>query len=45
MVVIPKSANETRIKQNMESTQLKLSTDDMERLTAIDKDFRLIFTV
>ena len=41
MMVIPKTVNPTRLKQNQDSTKLKLSEEDMTRLTAVDKDFRL----
>ena len=41
MVVIPKTVNLARIPQNQDSTKLKLTEEDMTRLTAVDKDFRL----
>ena len=42
MVVIPKTVSASRITENLDSTKLKLSGEDMTRLTAIDKDFRLL---
>ncbi len=39
--MIPKTTSATRLAENLESTKLKLSEEDMARLTAIDKDFRL----
>ena len=39
--MIPKTVSASRITENLESTKLKLSEEDMTRLTAIDKDFRL----
>ncbi len=41
LVVIPKTVTPTRIVENMESTKLTLTEEDMERLRAVDKNCRL----
>ena len=41
MVVIPKSVTESRIIENLKSTDIVLSEDDLERLMEIDKNYRL----
>ncbi len=40
-MVIPKTVSPTRLIENQDSTKLKLSEEDMTRLTTVDKDFRL----
>lgn len=40
--VIPKSVNPERIKQNFESFKIKLSEDDMNRISKLDKHFRFV---
>ena len=41
MVVIPKSVTESRIIENLKSTDVVLSDDEVQRLKDIDKNFRL----
>ena len=41
MVVIPKSVTESRIIENLKSTDIVLSADEVQRLKDIDKNFRL----
>ena len=41
MVVIPKSVTESRIIENLKSTDVVLSADEVQRLKDIDKNFRL----
>lgn len=42
IVVIPKSINQERIKQNLEALDIKLDEGDMEKLTAIPTKYRFI---
>lgn len=41
-VVIPKSVNPDRIKQNLEAADIKLDSDDMARIGELDQHFRFI---
>ena len=40
--VIPKSTNEGRIIENMESTGVKLDEDDLEQIASLDEHFRYV---
>ena len=40
-VTIPKSTNESRIKENLAATKIMLTPEEMERLRGIDKNERL----
>jgi alcohol dehydrogenase (NADP+) len=40
--VIPKSVNPGRIKQNLESANVKLENDDMRQLSGLDKGYRFV---
>ena len=40
-MVIPKTVNPARIVENFKSTDVALTSEDMEHLTAIDKNHRL----
>jgi alcohol dehydrogenase (NADP+) len=42
LVVIPKSANKDRIKQNLDAASVKLSAEDMESIHQIEQHFRFI---
>ncbi len=42
IVVIPKSVNQDRIKQNLEAASIELEDSDMKILEDIDKDYRFI---
>jgi alcohol dehydrogenase (NADP+) len=42
IVVIPKSTNKERIKQNFEATQVKLDEGDIEKLSSITTKYRFI---
>ncbi len=42
LVVIPKSANKDRIKQNLDAASVKLSPEDMESIHQIEHRFRFI---
>lgn len=42
VAAIPKSANKERIKQNLESLQVKLTSEDMERLLGLNQNLRYI---
>ena len=41
IVIIPKSTNKERIKQNYDSTKVELSTEDIETLAALDMNKRV----
>ncbi len=41
-IVIPKSVNEGRIRQNLEATQLTLSADEMARVAQLDRHRRYV---
>ena len=41
LVVIPKTVNPARIVENFKSTDVALTSEDMERLTAINRNYRL----
>ncbi|MEP2023834.1 MAG: aldo/keto reductase [Reichenbachiella sp.] len=41
-VVIPKSTNEGRLKQNQEAANIKLSSDEMDSINSLDKHFRYV---
>lgn len=41
-VVIPKSTNEARLKQNLEAANIQLSTDEMNQISQLDKHFRYV---
>ncbi len=43
-IVIPKSSNPDRIRQNLESAKLQLSEEDMKRIRALDQHFRYLPT-
>ena len=38
--MIPKSVNPDRIRENLKATEVKLDTEDLERLKALDRNFR-----
>lgn len=40
--VIPKSVNPTRLKQNLESANIQLTTEDMGDINNLDKDYRFL---
>ena len=40
LVVIPKSVNPDRIRENLKATEVKLDTEDLQKLKALDKNFR-----
>ena len=40
LVVIPKSVNPDRIRENLKATEVKLDTEDLQRLKALDKNLR-----
>ena len=40
--VIPKSTNEKRIKQNLESANVKLDEEDLKKIEGLDKHFRYV---
>ncbi|MCF4102801.1 aldo/keto reductase [Gillisia sp. M10.2A] len=40
--VIPKSTNETRIIENLESTGVKLDEDDLQKIAELDDNFRYV---
>ncbi|WP_422360216.1 aldo/keto reductase [Reichenbachiella sp.] len=41
-VVIPKSTNEARLKQNLKAANIQLSTDEMNKISNLDKHFRYV---
>ncbi|MEP3387893.1 MAG: aldo/keto reductase [Reichenbachiella sp.] len=41
-VVIPKSTNESRLKQNLEAANIKLSVDEMNQINQLDRHFRYV---
>lgn len=41
-VVIPKSTNETRLKQNLEASKISLSTTEMSEINKLDQHFRYV---
>ena len=40
--VIPKSVNAGRIAQNLEASTMELTDEEMEKIAALDRDFRYI---
>jgi alcohol dehydrogenase (NADP+) len=42
IVVIPKSVNEARIKENLASAEIQLTKEDMEKLSSINSRYRFI---
>ena len=40
--MIPKSTNPARIIENLKSTELKLDTEDMRKLTELDRNYRML---
>ena len=40
--VIPKSVNETRIKENLASVNIELTADDMQTIASIDSGYRIV---
>ncbi|KAL5456880.1 hypothetical protein EMCRGX_G034106 [Ephydatia muelleri] len=42
LVVIPKSVNPDRIRENLKATEVKLDTEDLQRLKALDKNLRFL---
>lgn len=41
-VVIPKSTNEARLKQNLEAASIELSSDEMNQMSQLDEHFRYV---
>ncbi|MDW3209218.1 MAG: aldo/keto reductase [Reichenbachiella sp.] len=41
-VVIPKSTNEARLKQNLEAANIKLSVEEMNQINQLDRHFRYV---
>ena len=41
-VVIPKSTNETRLKQNLEAASIQLSSDEINQINELDRHFRYV---
>ncbi|UXX79579.1 aldo/keto reductase [Reichenbachiella carrageenanivorans] len=41
-VVIPKSTNEARMKQNLEAAKLQLPAEDMQQISTLDKHYRYV---
>ena len=41
-MAIPKSSNPARIIENFKSTELMLDTEDMSRLRALDRNYRML---
>ena len=42
VIVIPKSANEARLQENLNSLNLILDNQDMEQIARLDKEYRVI---
>ena len=40
LVVIPKSVNPDRIRENLKATEVKLDAEDLQRVKALDKNLR-----
>ena len=40
--MIPKSVNPDRIRENLKATEVKLDTEDLERLKALDRNLRFL---
>lgn len=41
ILIIPKSTNPDRLRENFNITDFELSTEDMETLKSMDKNFRI----
>lgn len=41
-VVIPKSTNEARLRQNLEAAEIALSADEMDKIASLDRHFRYV---
>eukprot|EP00731_Ephydatia_muelleri_P031598 Em0023g105a len=45
LVVIPKSVNPDRIRENLKATEVKLDTEDLQKLKALDRNLRFLSSV